>query len=302
MSAPAVSTYFRQDFLPVPDGLSLFYEVRGDGGVPAILCDGLGCDGFVWKYLWPVLTAKRRVMHWHYRGHGASGVPAEPGRIGMDFTCDDLVRLMDHLSIESGVLFGHSMGTQVALEFHRRYPKRVKGLVLLCGCYGTPLDTWHDHTLMRVVFPRIAKLVERYPDAARAIAGAVMGTDFALSVAINGELNPELIARSDFAPYMRHLQRMDPLMFVRTLDSLKDHSALDHLPHVDVPTLVVGGEIDKFTPVWLAQRTAELIPKAEYLFVPRGSHTAPLERPGMVNHAIDRFLRERVDAALRRAG
>ncbi|MBK7860745.1 MAG: alpha/beta hydrolase [Archangiaceae bacterium] len=297
------STYFRQDFLTVPDGASLFFEVRGEGGVPAILCDGLGCDGFVWKYLWPPLTARRRVMHWHYRGHGASGVPDDLTRIGMTFSCDDLARLMDHLQLESAVLFGHSMGTQVALEFHRRYRDRVKGLALVCGSYGTPLDTWHDHTLMRVAFPPLMKLIERFPRVAKAITNNLMGTELALDVAIRGELNPDLIAPNDFAPYMKHLQKMDPVMFVRTLDSLKDHSALDHLAQVDVPTLVIGGEIDKFTPVWLAQRTAELIPHAEYLLVPGGSHTAPLERPGLVNHTIDRWLREKVDAhALRKAG
>jgi pimeloyl-ACP methyl ester carboxylesterase len=299
-----VSTYFRQDFLTVPDGAPIFYELRGDGGaVPAILCDGLGCDGFVWKYLWAPLAGGRQVMHWHYRGHGQSGVPVDPTRIGMEFTCDDLARLMDQLGFESAVLLGHSMGTQVALEFHRRHRHRVKGLALICGSYGTPLDTWHDHTLMRVAFPRLARWVEAHPNLARAITRTLMGTELALGVAINGELNPELIAPNDFAPYMKHLQKMDPVMFVRTLDSLKDHSALDHLPSVDVPALVVGGEIDKFTPVWLAQRTAELIPNAEYVFVPGGSHTAPLERPGLVNHAVDRFLKERVDAAaLKRAG
>lgn len=296
-----MSTYFHQDFLTVPDGASLFYEVRSAGGVPVILCDGLGCDGFVWKYLWPVLTANRRVVHWHYRGHGKSGMSDDPKRIGVEFTCDDLLRLMDHLEIPEAVLFGHSMGTQVALEFHRRHKERVRGLGLVCGSYGTPLDTWHDHSLMRVLFPTALKLVERFPHLARAVTQNLMGTNLALTVAINGELNPDLIARSDFAPYMTHLQHMDPLLFVRTLDSLKDHSALDHLPDVDVPTLVVGGEIDKFTPVWLAQRMAELIPGAEYLFVPGGSHTAPLERPGMVNHAIDRFLREKVDAQQRAA-
>ena len=38
----------------------------------------------------------------------------------------------------------------------------------------------------------------------------------------------------------------------------------------------------------------EFIPGAEYVYVPGGSHTASLERPGLVNAAIDRFLRERV--------
>jgi pimeloyl-ACP methyl ester carboxylesterase len=268
--------------------------VRGDGAPAAVLLDGLGCDGFVWKYLWPILSDKRRVMHWHYRGHGDSGVPTDDHKIGVDYTIDDLAKLMDYLGLKSAVMFGHSMGTQVAIEFHRKYPERVEGLVLLCGSYGTPLDTWHDHTLLRVAFPRAQKLVERFPDFARSVTRNLLGTEFALNVAINGELNPDLIAPNDFWPYMKHLAKMDPVMFLRTLDSLKDHSVLDHLPKVDVPTLVVGGEIDKFTPVWLSKRMADLIPGAEYLFVPQGSHTAPLERPGMVNNAVERFLREKV--------
>ncbi len=40
---------------------------------------------------------------------------------------------------------------------------------------------------------------------------------------------------------------------------------------------------------------AERIPSSEYLFVPGGSHTAPLERPGLVNARVERFLRERVE-------
>jgi pimeloyl-ACP methyl ester carboxylesterase len=164
----------------------------------------------------------------------------------------------------------------------------------MCGSYGTPLDTWHDHSLMRVFFSRAYPILQRYPDVIRAFTRNVLGTDFALNVAIKGELNPELVAPDDFWPYMQHLARMDPIMFLRTLDSLKDHSALDHLGDVTCPTLVIGGEIDKFTPVWLSRRMAELIPKADYLFVPGGSHTAALERPGLVNNAIERFLRERV--------
>jgi len=191
-----VSSYFRQDFFTVPDGAPLFYEVRGGGAGAAILCDGLGCDGFIWKYLWPVLSANRRVMHWNYRGHGTSGIATDETKIGVQYIIDDLERLMDFLELESAVLFGHSMGTQVAIEFHRLHPERVDGLVLLCGSYGTPLDTWHDHSLMRVAFPYAQKFVERFPGFARQVTANLLGTEFALNVAINGELNPELIARN----------------------------------------------------------------------------------------------------------
>ncbi|MER2561729.1 MAG: alpha/beta hydrolase [Myxococcaceae bacterium] len=285
------SRFFHQSFFTTDDGAPLWFEERGDGpGIPAVLNDGLGCDGFIWRYLWEPLTAHRRVMHWNYRGHGKSGVPTDSTRIGVEYTCDDMARLMDHTKIDRGVIFGHSMGVQVALEFHRRYPQRVAGLVLLCGSYGTPLDTWHDHSLMRIAFPRLRAMVEKFPDVAKLITSKLLRTELAVEFGIRTELNPILLNHNDFHPYMEHLAKMHPLYFVRTLDSLKDHSALDHLPEVKVPTLVVGGEIDKFTPVWLSQRMAEHLPQAKYLFVPGGSHTAPLERPGLVNDEIEQFL------------
>ncbi|MBX7098097.1 MAG: alpha/beta hydrolase [Myxococcaceae bacterium] len=293
------SHYFRQDFLATPDGAKLFFQVTGDGEPSAVLCDGLGCDGFVWKYLQPVLEAQRRVLRWHYRGHGFSGVPTDDTRIGMEFTCDDLLALLDEAGLKRPVIFGHSMGVQVALELHRRAPHRVSGLVLLCGSHGNPLDTWHDHSLLRKAFPYLKGAVERFPDVARAITRAALKNDVALELSIRAELNKDLLASADFFPYMEHLSRMDPLMFVRTLDSLKDHSVYEHLPRIDVPVLIVGGEIDRFTPVWLSQQMAQRIPHAEYLQVPGGSHTAPLERPGLVNRAVVEFLRQRVEPAFR---
>lgn len=290
--------YFHQGFFTTQDGAPLWYEVRGEPNqTPAVLCDGLGCDGFIWRYLWEPLTARRRVLHWNYRGHGKSGVPRDDSRIGVEYICDDLARLMDHAKLDAAVLFGHSMGVQVALEFHRRHRARVKGLVLICGSYGTPLDTWHDHTLLRVFFPYLKRLVERSPELARTVTSTFLNTQLAVEFGIRAELNPELIKPNDFAPYIEHLAKMHPLYFVRTLDSLKDHSAWDHLPYVDVPTMVVGGEGDRFTPVWLSQRMAEHISQCEYVFVPGGTHTAPLERPGLVNAAVERFLRERVREA-----
>ncbi len=284
-------SYFHQGILSTDDGAPLWFETRGENGaVPVVLNDGLGCDGFIWRYLWEPLTEQRRVLHWNYRGHGQSGVATDDTRIGMEYITDDLARLMDAQKLESAVIFGHSMGVQVSLEFHRRHRARVKALVLICGSYGTPLDTWHDHTLMRVAFPYIKQLVERAPAMSRRVVSRVVNTQLAVDFGIRTELNPALMKPNDFAPYMEHLAKMHPLYFVRTLDSLKDHSAWDHLPHVDVPTLVIGGEGDKFTPVWLSQRMAEFIPKSEYVYVPGGTHTAPLERPGLVNSAIERFL------------
>ncbi|WP_342374186.1 alpha/beta hydrolase [Myxococcus stipitatus] len=286
--------YFHQDTLRVPDGAELYYQVTGDGEPGAVLCDGLGCDGFAWKYLAPYLSRHHRVLRWHYRGHGRSGIPTDRERIGMLYTCDDLQRVMDAAGMERAVLFGHSMGVQVALEFHRRYARRVQGLVLLCGSYGNPLDTFHDSNVLKKMFPTLRRVVERFPEQSARLIHAALRTELAVQLAITLEMNRERIARNDLAPYFEHLARMDPVVFVRTLDSLAEHSAWDHLLHVDVPTLVVAGERDKFTPGWLSRKMAARIPESELVVIPDGTHTAPLEAPGLVELRVERFLRERL--------
>lgn len=286
--------YFHQDFLHVPDGASLYFQVMGEGAPGMVLCDGLGCDGFAWKYLLPYLGRRHRVLRWHYRGHGRSSTPTDRTRIGMLYTCDDLQRVMDAAGQERAVLFGHSMGVQVALEFHRRYASRVAGLVLLCGSYGNPLDTFHDSTLLKRLFPTLRRVVERFPERAARFVRGVLSTELAVQVAISMEMNRDLIARNDLAPYFAHLANMDPVVFVRTLDSMAAHNAWDHLAHVDVPTLVIAGERDRFTPGWLSRKMAAQIPGAELMLIPEGTHTAPLEAPGLVELRVERFLSERL--------
>lgn len=289
-----MSRYFRQDYLQLPSGASIFFQVEGDGEPGMVLCDGLGCDGFAWKYLQPFLGQRFRVLRWHYRGHGKSGLPYDREQIGMMYNCDDLAAVMDAADMGRAVVFGHSMGVQMGLEFHRRYASRVLGLVLLCGSYGNPLDTWHGHDKLRHLFPYVRRAVERFPLFAAQLTRLVLSTELAVQVGILTELNRELMRPKDMVPYFQHLARMDPVVFVRTLDALANHSAWDHLPFVDVPSLVIGGDKDRFTPGYLSEELAGRIPGAELLMVRGGSHTTPLEVPELVELRVERFLRERV--------
>ncbi|ATB34227.1 alpha/beta fold hydrolase [Melittangium boletus] len=287
-----MSHFTRQDFLTVPDGAPLYYQVRGTGEPGVVLCDGLGCDGFVWKYLEPQLERDHRVLRWNYRGHGRSGLPTRRQRIGMSYSCDDLNRLMDAAGLQQAVVFGHSMGVQVALEFHRRYPERVKGLVLVCGSYGTLLNTFHDGTLLKRLFPLIRFTVESFPEPVARLTRSLLSTPLAMEVALSVELNRSLLAKSDLIPYFTHLANMDPVVFVRTLRSAAHHNAWRHLPDVDVPTLVIAGQHDKFTPAWISRRMAAHIPGAQLLMLPEGTHVAPLEYRDTIERRVERFFRE----------
>jgi len=296
-----MSGYFRQDVLEVPDGARIYFQVHGEGEPGMVLCDGLGCDGFVWKYLLPDLAKRFRVLRWHYRGHGKSTVPEDRDKLGMLYTCEDLDQVMAHVGMERAVIFGHSMGVQVSLEFQRRYPQRCVGLSLLCGSYGNVLDTFHDDTVLKRAFPLLKRLIEAFPAPAARLTRMALSTELAVKVALEmGEMDKQQIRKEDVRPYFDHLSKMDPVIFARSLDSLAEHSAWEHLPHIDVPVLIVGGEKDSFTPVWLSRRMADAIPHAELVMVPNGTHTLPLERPELISEKVNAFIDQRVLPAFAR--
>jgi len=237
------------------------------------------------------------VVHWHYRGHGKSPLPPPGVAPSIPQFADDLAAVLDAARVKGAVIVGHSMGVQLALEFHRLHPDRVRALALVSGSPGHPLDTFHDTTLLRRALPSLRKGAERFPRVAAALTRVGVRSGIAMEVAMSTEVNASLLRRGDLQPYFEHVQRMDPRYFLRAMQAAAEHGAEDHLSAVDVPTLIVAGDRDRFTPTWLSRRMALEIPSAELFLVRGGSHTALLERPEEVNRAVLDFLHRRATVA-----
>ena len=280
------------------DGTRLFYQAfqRAPANLAtAVLCDGIACDGFIWKYLLPALIPDRCVIHGHYRGHGRSGPPRDPSMITVVDLARDVHTVLDDAGVHQAVLFGHSMGTQVCLEAYRQRPARIAGMVLLCGSYGRITRTFHGSDVLAWALPRLIDLHQKHPRVWRALWSRGPA---ALSVRLArflGEVDPLRLRAEDLEPYFEHVNHLDPEMFLKMLQAAGDHSAEDLLPSVAVPVLVIAAERDTFTPVRYAHQMARQIPSADLLVVPHGSHTAPIEQPELVEGRIRRFLRERID-------
>jgi pimeloyl-ACP methyl ester carboxylesterase len=276
------------------DGTRLAWWSDGEGSPAALLTDGIGCAGYIWKRLAPALAGRRRVLHWNFRGHGESAAPEDPERVSDAECVSDLVAVLDAAGERRAVLFGHSMGVQIVLEAHRRAPERVAGLVLMCGAPGRVLDTFHETTVLRSALPYARALIDRWPEAARAGFRALVSADVALEYALAFEVNRALLRRDDLVPYFEDLARVDPGLFVRLLASAAEHDAADHLGKVHVPTLVVAGGRDAFTPMRLSVKMHERIAGSDLLVLKDGTHVAPLEHPEVVGARVSRFLEGRV--------
>ena len=281
-------------FAVARDGTRIAWTSAGAGDPPIVLTDGIGCAGWIWRRLAPELARDRRVVYWDYRGHGASGTPADPERTTLQECARDLVAVLDAAGIERAVLAGHSMGVQVVLDAWKRAPSRVAGLVLVCGAPGRILDTFHDTTALRTALPWARKLVDRWPEIARAGFRALVTADVALDWALSFEVNPVLLHRDDLLPYFADLSKVDPALFVRLLSSAAEHDATPWLPDIRAPALVVAGARDGFTPMRLSVAMSQALRGSDLLILPAGTHCGPLEQPDLLAARVRAFLAARV--------
>jgi pimeloyl-ACP methyl ester carboxylesterase len=202
------------------DGSPLFYESWGERGAnaPVLLCDGIGCDGYVWRYLRQDLT-DRFGVHPHYRGHGRTAAPRDPQRVTIEDLADDVASVLDDALVERAVLIGHSMGVQVALETYRRHPDRVSGLVLVCGSPAHPLKTFRGSAALEDLLPTIQRWIHRVPGVINRVTRTLLPTRLAYEVASRLEIRRELVEPRDFMPYLEGMSRIDSRLFVAMLSS-----------------------------------------------------------------------------------
>ena len=251
-------------------------HTRGSG-IPLLLLHAFPLDHSMWEAQEPLADAVRIIAP-DQRGFGAT--PGEPTITSIGAMADDAVAVLDALHVaEPAFVCGVSMGGYIAQHVAARHPERVRGLIL---CY-TKLDA--DTPEARAGRAGLAAKVGRR--GAGLLADTMLGTLLAQSAEARGrarrpaieELLRQTIARQPVATIRAALAAMGqrPDM-TETMQSLP------------IPTLLVVGEEDTFTPPAIMQRMESILPDARLLIVPQAGHLVQLEVPEVFNAAVLAFL------------
>jgi len=92
--------------------------------------------------------------------------------------------------------------------------------------------------------------------------------------------------------WRRRVASCHPGGYIGTCQALEQLDTLERLPQIQVPTLVIAGEIDPGTPVAMSETLVRGIPGAELAVLAGASHLSVLERPAAFATRVLDFLKK----------
>jgi len=295
------------------DGIPLHAQIFGSPeGYPIVLTHGITCAIRAWAHQIADLATDYRVIAFDHRGHGRSGVPRRGG-YSLKHLASDLDSVLDATLAphERAVLAGHSMGgiTIAAWSAHYRHKvhRRADAVALINTTTG---DLVRKVKLLSV--PRELRELS----AARVLAARGLVTAFG-----GFPLPPAARIPSRFLVAMLAVGKDADPSAARVVNELFEQTSpagrggcvkmlvdalgsryLD-LDGLTVPTLVIGSERDRLTPISQSRRIARTAPNVVGLVELPGGHCSMLEQPREVSRHL-RALVESVthDVRVRRIG
>ncbi|MEU5095524.1 alpha/beta hydrolase [Streptomyces sp. NPDC020996] len=260
------------------DGTELAHHVNGEG--PPVVClPGGPMQASAYLGGLGGLSAHRRPVLLDLRGTGESAAPEDPATYRCDRLVDDVEALREHLGLDRLDLLGHSAGTNLAVLYAVRQPKRVRRLALIAPsltAVGVPVAG--D---VRRATARLRRDEPWFPTAFAALRDI---TDGRATAASWDAIAPFLYGRWDEAARAhqaagagrRNTEAAAAFAAEGAFDPDATRAALAGL---DAPVFVLSGEYDLNSPPAAVAGMAALFPRAEHVRQPGAGHFPWLDDP-----------------------
>lgn len=275
------------EFLDVHGG-RLCYETHGEKRNPALLFIHAGvADRTMWDPQVAEFARDYFVIRHDTRGYGLTE------SVDCAFSDrQDIIALLDHLTVAQAVLIGCSRGGQFAIDTTLEFPDRVQGVASVCGGLSgfeyaggaaDPRDVAAD-----VMFAAADAAYERQDWPGLAELEARIWADGLAQPAgrCRADVRNRVVAMC-LANYLRMAPEGTPIPL--------GPPAAQRLGEIRVPALIVLGDLDTRGIELRAHMMADGIPNAQLIVMPGTAHLPSMEQPD----AFNRILREWLQTQLR---
>ncbi len=240
-----------------------------------VFIHGFPFDHHMWKHQINYFKSDYTCISYDIRGLGRSS--AGDGLFTMEDLVDDLFNVILETRIEKPVICGLSLGGYIALRAVEKKENIFKGLIIC----DTKSEADNDAAkLKRAAGVRFIK-GRGSREFCEAFVPECFGDN---SIKRLGKEYLEILDRS-LKSVPRGLKGCLLAMAGRT-----DTSA--YLSHINLPTLLLCGEDDNFSPPHLMKKMAGKIKHAEFYLIKNAGHMTAIENPENVNLYIDNYLKK----------
>jgi pimeloyl-ACP methyl ester carboxylesterase len=268
--------------LTTDDGVKLHYEEAGSG-TPMVFVHEFAGDARSWEPQLRHFSRRYRCIVYNARGYPPSDVPEDFDRYSQARARDDIVSVLDGLSIPKAHVVGLSMGAFASLHFGMQYPARALSITVAGGGYGAHPAQYKD-----------------FQAAARENAKIIHEKGMAYFASTYGH-----------GPTRVQFQNKDPRGFDEYIRQLSEHSALGsantnlgyqgrrpslydltaEMQRMRVPTLIMAGDEEEpcLEACLLMKRC---IPTAGLAILPMSGHGINLEESALFNSLLENFLHQ----------
>lgn len=242
---------------------------------PILFVHGFPYDHLMWKSQVEEFSKNYLCFSYDIRGLGES--PASDGQFTMEAFVDDLEEMVDKLNLEKPVLCGLSMGGYISLRAMERFQNKFSALILC--------DTKSEADNNEGKLKRAAAIKQinagKFDEFIETFVLNCFGESF---VKNNNTEYRKVVDRS---------RKNNPVGVKGCLLAMLGRTdTTASLPKIKIPTLVIGGNEDKLTPLDVMMSMADKIPNAKFVLVKDAGHMTPIEQPEKVNKAIEEFLKD----------
>jgi proline iminopeptidase len=273
------------------EGARLGYRIDG-AGQPCLV---VGSSIYYPRVFSQALSEQLQMVFVDLRHFGASDPSFSPDRISSDTYPEDIERVRESLGLGDVVVIGHSIHGTIALEYARRYPDHVLGVVAIASPphrsdeAPSPAERFWEaegSTERKDIYAR--QQAELTPEVAAALSP---GELYVRNYVASG-------AKIWFDPtydgtWLWEGTVLDAPVFARVAGELMTPYDLAQGPgEITVPVLVALGRYDYWIPYTLWEEHRHKLPRHTYAVFERSGHTPPLEEPERFNETLLAWIRD----------
>lgn len=251
------------------DQFKIYWEYFGKGDKEVFcLMNGVAMYTKSWYSFLPLFSKDYDILLFDFFGQGQSSHEAEI--YDLDYQCSLLNILLESLNIKKIHLTGVSYGGMAALEFVRKYQEKV----MSCTVSGIVLTV---EELFLLDVENCVRLIQDAPFDlfASVFFHRIFGEQLARKT-------KQLFQYTKDKWHERYKGKEKDLMKIyRSMGQFVENSEKNQkdFQSVKTPVLVIAGEEDIYTPLWIQKKAVEILPNSRIETMKNVGHVVYMENP-----------------------